>query len=171
MYIPINVDFKIHSKSETIVKFDRHKVLLPVEYVIDYNCGVNEITLPFYDCDRKEMMKALNEEGSMMVDTFQIYLQTLISQALDANFLVEISKENGMRQMQISTIKSSSVCTMVYCFVSDEYFLTSMAAVEDHWILPKRDLLKETISTMRKPFQVGRPFLTLCSTGPITVCL
>lgn len=36
----------------------------------------------------------------------------------------------------------------------DEYFLTSMAAVEDHWILPYREKLKE-ITAMRKAFQVS----------------
>ena len=35
----------------------------------------------------------------------------------------------------------------------DEYFLTSIAAVEDQWILPKRNMLKEVIK-MKKPFQV-----------------
>ena len=41
------------------------------------------------------MMETLNEEGQAMTDTFQIYLQTMISQALDSNFLREIAKEQG----------------------------------------------------------------------------
>ena len=40
-------------------------------------------------------MEAVNDEANGMVDTFQIYLQTLLSQALDSNFLKEIAKENG----------------------------------------------------------------------------
>lgn len=107
LYVPIDVEFSVQSKSETIVTFDRNKVMLPVE---------------------DGMMEALNEEANSMIDTFQIYLQTLMSQALDSNFVKEIVKEQ------------------------DDYFLTSIAAVEDHWILPKRNMLKEIIK-MKKPFQ------------------
>ncbi|KAI9562063.1 hypothetical protein GHT06_013028 [Daphnia sinensis] len=107
LYVPIEVEFSVQSKSETIVTFDRNKVMLPVE---------------------DGMMEALNEEANSMIDTFQIYLQTLMSQALDSNFVKEIVKEQ------------------------DDYFLTSIAVVEDHWILPKRNMLKEIIK-MKKPFQ------------------
>ncbi|KZS18736.1 Uncharacterized protein APZ42_015308 [Daphnia magna] len=107
LYVPIDVEFSVQSKSETIVTFDRNKVMLPVE---------------------DGMMEALNEEANSMIDTFQIYLQTLMSQALDSNFVKEIVKEQ------------------------DDYFLTSIAVVEDHWILPKRNMLKEIIK-MKKPFQ------------------
>ncbi|XP_057381861.1 uncharacterized protein LOC130704459 [Daphnia carinata] len=107
LYVPIEVEFSVQSKSETIVTFNRNKVMLPVE---------------------DGMMEALNEEANSIMDTFQIYLQTLMSQALDSNFVKEIVKEQ------------------------DDYFLTSIAAVEDHWILPKRNMLKEIIK-MKKPFQ------------------
>lgn len=40
-------------------------------------------------------MDTLNEEATAMIDTFQIYLQTMISQALDSNFLTEIVREKG----------------------------------------------------------------------------
>lgn len=98
------------------------------------------------------MMDALNEEATSMIDTFQIYLQTLISQALDSNFLTEISKENGRLSFWIGLNKLLVATTILPRF-SDEYFLTSMAAVEDHWVLPKREQLKE-ITTMSKPLQV-----------------
>jgi hypothetical protein len=40
-------------------------------------------------------MDTLNEEATAIIDTFQIYLQTMISQALDSNFLSEIVREKG----------------------------------------------------------------------------
>ena len=39
------------------------------------------------------------------------------------------------------------------CFI-DEYFLKSIAVVENDWILPKRNNLKELIK-MKKHFQVN----------------
>ena len=44
------------------------------------------------------------------------------------------------------------------CFI-DEYFLKSIAAVENDWILPKRNNLKELIK-MKKHFQVNLIFLS-----------
>ena len=104
-------------------------------------------------------MEALNEEANSMIDTFQIYLQTLISQALDSNFVKEIVKEQGIKWIVL--FLSGFVKKFIPSL--DEYFLSSIAAVEDHWILPKRNMLKEIIK-MKKPFQVCgyfflRPYL------------
>ena len=41
----------------------------------------------------------------------------------------------------------------------DEYFLESIAAVENDWILPKRNILKELIK-MKKHLQVNPVFLS-----------
>lgn len=46
-------------------------------------------------------MEALNEEANSMIDTFQIYLQTLMSQALDSNFVKEIVKEQGIKRKNV----------------------------------------------------------------------
>jgi len=108
LYIPIEAEFSYQSKTETVVTFDPESVVLPI--------GI-------------EVSRKICDEGIAISDTFKVYLQTLLSQALDSNFLVEIAKEK------------------------DEYFLTSIAAVEEHWVCPrlaifahkitwKKDLLK-----------------------------
>ena len=95
-------------------------------------------------------MDTLNEEATAMIDTFQIYLQTMISQALDSNFLSEIVREKGINVHV--TIENDAISTFIFLFL-DDYFLGSIAAIEDQWILPKRDLLKETVK-LRKHLQV-----------------
>ena len=45
---------------------------------------------------RDELRETLNKEVNGIIDAFQIYLQTLISQAVDSNFIQEIIKENGI---------------------------------------------------------------------------
>ena len=45
---------------------------------------------------RDEIKETLNKEVNGIIDAFQIYLQTLLSQALDSNFIQEIIKENGI---------------------------------------------------------------------------
>lgn len=57
-------------------------------------------------------METLNEEANSLLDTFQIYLQTLISQSLDSNFVKEIVKEQGLRKFNIQTILIHSQVTL-----------------------------------------------------------
>ena len=45
---------------------------------------------------RDEIKETLNKEVNGIIDAFQIYLQTLLSQAVDSNFIQEIIKENGI---------------------------------------------------------------------------
>lgn len=52
---------------------------------------------------REDIAKKIYDEGVAILDTFKIYLQTLLSQALDSNFLTEITKENG----ELSTFKET----------------------------------------------------------------
>jgi len=51
---------------------------------------------------RDDIAKKIYDEGVAILDTFKIYLQTLLSQALDSNFLTEITKENGDCSTQFS---------------------------------------------------------------------
>jgi len=82
LYVPIETEFSFQSKSETVVSFDPTTVTLPV---------------------REDIAKKIYDEGVAILDTFKIYLQTLLSQALDSNFLTEITKENG----ELSTFKET----------------------------------------------------------------
>ena len=45
---------------------------------------------------RDEIKETLNKEVNGIIDAFQIYLQTLLSQALDSNFIQEIIREHGI---------------------------------------------------------------------------
>jgi len=100
LYVPIEAEFSFQSKSETVVSFDPTTVSLPV---------------------KDDVAKKIYDEGVAILDTFKIYLQTLLSQALDSNFLKEITKEK------------------------DEYFLTSISAVEEHWVAPRSAILSGKI--------------------------
>lgn len=95
-------------------------------------------------------MESLNEEFTTMVDPFQIYLQTLISQSLDVNFLNEIIRENGICKGVFITIYLTNQLSDPWI---DAYFIESIDAVENLWILPRRDSLKDTLK-LKKSFQV-----------------
>jgi hypothetical protein len=73
LYIKIPVRFRVDS----VVEFMR-----------------NEMTL--YD-DTEQFLEKAMEQTKVYQDHFEVYIQTLISQALDANFLTEIFQEQGKR--------------------------------------------------------------------------
>ncbi|EFA02073.1 nuclear receptor coactivator 6 [Tribolium castaneum] len=94
-YISIPVAYKVQNHVETIVEFLR-----------------NEMTLIDQDYQQKCMRDC---EGYQ--DNFEVYIQTLISQALDSNFLTEIFQEK------------------------DEYFLSNVKTIDDITDSKKRKLL------------------------------
>lgn len=71
MSIPIK--YISQGQMETIVQFLRHEVI----YV------------------DTELIQRVMKEHERFQDNFEVYIQTLISQALDSNFLMEIFQEQG----------------------------------------------------------------------------
>ncbi|KAK5643473.1 hypothetical protein RI129_007318 [Pyrocoelia pectoralis] len=84
-YIPIPVKYRSQGQLETIVEFLRNELV-----VID-----------------PEFLEKVMAESDVYQDNFEVYIQTLISQALDSNFLMEIFQEQ------------------------DEYFLTNVQTIDD----------------------------------------
>ncbi|KAK4886206.1 hypothetical protein RN001_002477 [Aquatica leii] len=84
-YVTVPVRYKIQSHLETIVEFLRKDMV-----IIDY-----------------EFLERVMVESEIYQDNFEVYIQTLISQALDSNFLMEIFQEQ------------------------DEYFLTNVKTIDD----------------------------------------
>lgn len=124
---------------------------------------------------REDIAKKIYDEGVAILDTFKIYLQTLLSQALDSNFLTEITKENG----ELSTFKETwlkSYYEPIYhgsCFdqirlnnifismLPDEYFLTSISAVEEHWVSPRTAILSGIITWKKDLLVISFYFFTI----------
>lgn len=72
MVVPVR--YIVHNHAESIVEFLRHEMV---------------ITDP-------EFLEKIMKEHECYQDNFEVYIQTLISQALDSNFLTEIFQEKGM---------------------------------------------------------------------------
>lgn len=75
-----------------------------------------------------------------MQEHFEIYLQTLISQALDPNFLEEIFLEQGLFKT-----KNFFICFIFKNFIfSDDYFLSKVKLIDEYTESRKNCILVST---------------------------
>lgn len=72
-YISVPVNYRSQGQLETIVEFLRDEMT-----IIDH-----------------EYQEQCMKQFEVYQDNFEVYIQTLISQALDSNFLMEIFQEKG----------------------------------------------------------------------------
>jgi hypothetical protein len=112
-YISIPVRYKCQSQVETIVEFLR-----------------NEMTVIDHDYQQKCMKDC---EGYQ--DNFEVYIQTLISQALDSNFLTEIFQEKGKDRSILGGPSRNDGS------IPDDYFLSNVKTIDDITDSKKKKLL------------------------------
>lgn len=81
LYIKIPVRFRNQNQMESVVEFVR-----------------NEMTVD----DSEQFMEKVMQDTLVYQDNFEVYIQTLISQALDSNFLSEIFQEQGRGRLSLA---------------------------------------------------------------------
>lgn len=114
--MPVPVRFKAQNQLETVVEFLRADMT-----IID-----------------TEFMEKAMKDAEIYQDNFEVYIQTLISQALDSNFLTEIFQEQG--SIFIPCFKG----ILIIYFIIDDYFLSNVKTVDDITEDRKRKLLSIT---------------------------
>ncbi|XP_065159098.1 uncharacterized protein [Atheta coriaria] len=98
MYVPVPVKFRMQNQLETVVEFLRNELVI-------------------YD---QEVLEKSIKSHEVYQDNFEVYIQTLISQALDCNFLKEIFHEKDdyflTNVKMIDDLTMSKKNKLVYCF-------------------------------------------------------
>lgn len=77
LYLKAPVRIQLQSHTETIVEFMRSELLAD---------------------DTEQFIEKIMEDFLSYRDNFEIYIQTMISQALDPSFFSEITREKGEKQ-------------------------------------------------------------------------
>ncbi|XP_052860447.1 uncharacterized protein LOC128267609 [Anopheles cruzii] len=90
LYVKIPVRFRVHNAGESIVEFTRNE--LPINPDESGGTGTDGSNGGAIEQQQHLLDKSM-DESKMYQDVFEVYIQTLISQALDANFLKEIFQE------------------------------------------------------------------------------
>jgi hypothetical protein len=117
LYIKIPVRFRVDS----VVEFMR-----------------NEMTVD----DTEQFLEKAMQDTKAYQDHFEVYIQTLISQALDANFLTEIFQEQGM--WIFVDFSEFSQHNFLFVCLSDDYFLSRVKSIDSLTEDRKRRLLTIT---------------------------
>ncbi|VVC43818.1 Hypothetical protein CINCED_3A000178 [Cinara cedri] len=113
----------------------------------------NQISKPKVDTLKSISSMNTNDQNKLLRANFDVYVQTLASQALDSNFLGEIYREN------------------------DEFFLSNVRAIEkvtQTWLEAMDALIRESAKKLPKVNNVRTivaryPELEICSMGEISV--
>ncbi|XP_050098222.1 mucin-5AC isoform X3 [Anopheles aquasalis] len=122
LYVKIPVTFRVHNMTESIVEFKRDEFMLTYDHFNTSAEGINGCETGAIENQQQQQPpdKSMGLETKSYQDVFEVYIQTLISQALDTNFLKEIFQEQ------------------------DDYFLSRVKIIDNFTEDRKRRLIQVT---------------------------
>ncbi|XP_049540292.1 box A-binding factor isoform X4 [Anopheles darlingi] len=122
LYVKIPVTFRVHNMMESIVEFKRDEFMLTHDHSsgLEGTNGCGTDSVEHQQQQQQSLDKSMGLETKSYQDVFEVYIQTLISQALDTNFLKEIFQEQ------------------------DDYFLSRVKIIDNFTEDRKRRLMQVT---------------------------